>query len=75
MFINFKKRGSEVIKCEIKKSGLAVIINLFNGMKFYGVQHLNEIRCFGVHMFHEIKSANRSKDRGDARKVHQGERY
>tara|TARA_Y100000593_G_scaffold74585_1_gene137368 strand:- start:6150 stop:7016 length:867 start_codon:yes stop_codon:yes gene_type:complete len=49
--------------------------NLFAGMKFYGVKHLDEIRCFGVHMFHEVKSANRDKDRGDKRKIHSGERY
>ena len=49
--------------------------NLFAGMLHFGVQHLNEIRSFGVHMFHEIKSVNRADDRGDVRKVHQGERY
>ena len=49
--------------------------NLYAGMKHFGVQHLNEIKCFGIHMFHEIISANRDKDRGDARKVHKGERY
>ena len=49
--------------------------NLFLGLKHYGVNYSGEYRSYGVHMFHEIISENRNKDRGDARKRHEGERY
>jgi len=49
--------------------------NLFFGLKQNGVYFSGEYRAYGVHMFHEIISENRLKDRGDDRKLHIGEKY
>jgi hypothetical protein len=49
--------------------------NLFYGLKQNGVHFSGEVRTYGIHMFHEIISENRDKDRGDVRKLHIGEKY
>lgn len=50
--------------------------DLFNvGFEKAGIQRNTEIRAFGVHMYHGIISSNRAQDRGDSRKVVDGERY
>jgi len=50
--------------------------DLFNiGFEKAGIQRNTEIRAFGVHMYHGIISANRAQDRGDSRKIVNGERY
>ena len=49
--------------------------NLFYGLKMNGVVYSGEYRAYGIHMFHEIISENRDKDRGDKRKTHEGEKY
>lgn len=49
--------------------------NLFFGLKNSGVNFSGEFRAYGIHMFHEIISENRLKDREDNRKLHIGEKY
>ena len=50
--------------------------DLFNvSFAHAGVERNTEIRAFGVHLYHGIVSANRNADRGDPRKVIDGERY
>lgn len=50
--------------------------DLFNvAFKVAGVKRHTDIRAYGVHMFHEIISANRTQDRTDPRKIIDGERY
>lgn len=49
--------------------------NLFFALKENNVIFNGEYQAYGIHMFHEVKSENRNKDRGDARKRHEGERY
>lgn len=49
--------------------------NLFHGLRSNGVKYSGEDRAYGIHMFHEIISENRDKDRGDKRKIHMGEKY
>ena len=51
------------------------VVDFYKIMHRRGVPHLNEIKCFGIHMFHEIISPNRKLDRGDKRKKYKGERY
>jgi hypothetical protein len=40
-----------------------------------GIKRSEEIRSFGIHMYHGIVSPNRSQDRTDPRKIIEGERY
>ena len=49
--------------------------NLFFNLKNMGVNYSGEYRAYGIHMFHEIISENRDKDREDDRKLHIGEKY
>ncbi len=49
--------------------------NLFFLLKQNKVEYSGEYRAYGIHMFHEIISENRDKDRGDKRKLYIGEKY
>lgn len=49
--------------------------NLFFALKQNNVNYSGEHRAYAIHMFHEVISENRNKDRGDARKRYIGERY
>jgi len=50
--------------------------DLFNvGFNQGGINRSTEIGTFGVHMYHTIKSKNHNHERGDARKVVEGEEY
>jgi hypothetical protein len=40
-----------------------------------GIARSEEIRAFGVHMYHGIVSVNRAQGRTDPRKIIEGERY
>jgi hypothetical protein len=50
-------------------------IELFRALNSKGIKYLPEIRAYGVHMYHDIISKNRTQDRTDSRKVVPGERY
>ena len=50
--------------------------DLFNvAFQHAGVERGTETRAYGIHMYHDIVSVNRSQDRTDPRKVIDGERY
>ena len=50
--------------------------NLFNiAFNQVGIIRSTEIDAFGVHMYHSIKSQNHNFERGDVRKVVEGEEY
>lgn len=50
--------------------------DLFNvAFKIAGIQRSTEIGAFGVHMYHTIKSVNHNFERGDQRKIIEGEEY
>jgi hypothetical protein len=49
---------------------------LFNvGFNQGGINRSEKIRAFGVHMYHSIKSENHNSERGDTRKIIEGEEY
>jgi len=75
---------NDVIKTSLQLSKKSFDINStwggshgwFNGAwGLAGIDRNEEIRAFGVHMYHGIISPNRDKDRTDPRKVIDGERY
>lgn len=50
--------------------------DLFNvGFGQAKINRSEEIRAFGVHMYHSIKSENHNSERGDDRKIIEGEEY
>ena len=50
--------------------------DLFNvGFNQGGINRSEEIGAFGVHMYHSIKSENHNSERGDDRKIIEGEEY
>mgnify|MGYP006282959809 CR=1 FL=1 len=50
--------------------------DLFNvAFKMAGITKSSEIGAFGVHMYHTIKSVNHNFERGDQRKIVEGEEY
>jgi hypothetical protein len=50
--------------------------DLFNvGFNQGGINRSTEIEAFGVHMYHSIKSENHKHERGDKRKIIEGEEY